>query len=212
MSQRLLKGRGRRGRTRVIRNVDVRQNKRLRRIEKRMRDTEEIMFDEFNISAVQMNATPVVLHITPDAQGDGVKSRMLLFEIHGVVKQDLASAIVDDYRMDLVLDKTPNKLAQLPLNTYGSATPTTETLLNPGFFKRFRILKTWRGYLSSSEGSNTFRKFDAKMKLRLVVETATDGDFAFNQIIRNNLSLIRWTTATAAQPTITFSSRLSFTE
>ncbi len=203
---------GRRRGVRPVKRIDVQQDRRLNKIEKKIRDSQEAMSLPFAIVSGVMNATPQVVHIDPATTPDGLKSKMLMFEIHGVIKQDLASAIIDDYRMDLVLDKTPNKLAQLPVTTYGSATPTIETLTNQSQRKRFRIIRSWRGYLSSSEGSNSFRKFDAKIRLGMIVETSADGNFTATNLLKNNLSLIRWTTATANQPIITFSSSILFGE
>lgn len=188
-------------------NIDVQQNRRLGRIEKKIRDSTEQIENSFSLASAAMNATPVVLHMVP-AGAEGLKAKLLSFEIHGVVKQDLTSAIIDDYRVDLVLDRHPNKIAETATIIYGSATPSNEEYVRINEGKRFKILRSWRGYLSSSEGSMSFRKIDAKIKLNVIVESLTSDTFTATSIIKNNLSLLHWTTATANQPTFQHKIRL----
>ncbi len=187
-------------------------NRRVTKIERNLRAILDSIAVDFTQSSVALDATPTVTHITPGTGADGVKSKLLSFEIQGVIKQNLASAIIDDYRIDLVLDRQPNKVAITPLVFYGSATPTTERLLIVQQQKRFRIIKSWRGYLSSSEGSNSFRKFGGTFKLNLMCISTVDANFADTNLLKNNISLIFWTTASANQPLLTFRSRLMFIE
>ena len=84
--------------------------------------------------------------------GQDVKVKSV--HIRGVVKQNLASALIDDYRIDIVLDRFPGLAANTPLLVYGDATPANFALKNFQNRKRFKILRSIRGHLSSNEGSN----------------------------------------------------------
>ncbi len=187
--------------------------KRVGKIERRIRQSQELQLAQFDQTATALNATPTVTHINMASKPEGRKAKMLFYEIKGVFKQNLASAVIDNYRLDLVLDKNPNKLAQTPLNNYGSATPTVEVLRNIlNSEQRVRIIRSISGSLSSSEGSASFRHFHWRVKLGMVSVSSVDGNFTATNLLKNNISLIFWTTATANQPTIQFESILKFDE
>ncbi len=157
-----------------------------------------------------LNATPQITMINIAADTEGLRITAKSLQIRFVVKQNLASAIIDDYRVDVVLDRRPNKVEITPLLYLGDATPSIEAFKAFGEKSRYKILRTWSGYLSSSEGSNSFRKVNAFIKLNLVQEAVTQDSMAQSTIIKNAIYLVKWTTATANQPTFGGETRLVF--
>ncbi len=166
---------------------------------KKIHDTREMDNTDQDTGALTLNATPVVLYIIPSSANTGNKVSIKSFQLRGVVKQNLSSAIIDDYRIDLVLDRRPDKAAITPLLYLRSATPRIDAYKDFDEKERYRIIKTWSGYLSSSEGSNSFRKINYYTRLNYFAE----GDNGVSQttITKNALYIVFWTTASANQPT-----------
>ncbi len=153
------------------------------------------------LAVVALNATPTSLALLL-ADLQGFKMQMLSVQVRGVIKQNLASAIIDDYRMDIVLDRRPDGGTITPALVYGSATPKIYAFKHFGNKTRFKILRSIRGYLSSSEGSNSFRVINEYVKLNLSYESKSRDSETEANSIKNMIYLIFWTTASANQPTI----------
>ncbi len=155
-----------------------------------------------------LNATPVIDHITESIVGDGSSVTLKSFRIRGVIKQNLTSAIVDDYRMDIVMDRRSAGVEITPLLYLGLVTPDVDVFKLFDSKERYKILRTIRGHLSSSEGSNSFREIDEYVKLNVVATTKLDGNWTQANILTNAIYVVFWTTATANQPTIQFTSQI----
>ncbi len=80
-----------------------------------------------SVASIAMNATPVVKNIAHSfATTMGNKWKLFSLRVTGTIKQNLASALIDDYRFDVVLDRMPAGVAITPLLVYGAATPKWE--------------------------------------------------------------------------------------
>ena len=66
---------------------------------------EFINIDSVVTADTAMNATPQVVYLTESLQVSGLRAPLTSIQIRAVVKQNLTSALVDDYRVDLVLDR-----------------------------------------------------------------------------------------------------------
>ena len=172
---------------------------------RKIADTREISVSPTTLGSTVMSSTPQILYLQP-AGTDGSKVKVTSFQIKGVIKQDLASAIIDDYRVDLVLDRYPAKLILTAISYLDATNPTILDFKTFAAKERFKILKTWSGYLSSSEGSNSFRKFNDYIRINHFSEG--DDSFDQDQVTKNALYLVRWTTASANQPLAQFKARL----
>ncbi len=170
----------------------------------------DLDFVNDNDATQALNATPTVLLIFASMEMSGFNLTLKSFQVRGVIKQNLASAIIDDYRVDLVLDRAPAGVAITPLLYLDSATPTITAFKSFGSKGRYRILKTWSGYLSSSEGSHSFRKVNSYIRLNFKVETKAENAYTQANLIKNALYLVRWTTATANQPTVAMDMRIVY--
>lgn len=187
------------------------------RIAKRNRKTlsrkKDIISGLINDVTSVMSSTPTVVDVTL-AVSSGANTRtgfnvfMKVLRIRGLVKQNLTSALADDYRIDVVLDRFPEEALTTPLEVYGSATPSTIRQVIFGERKRFKILKSWRGLLEPQ--NNIGRHISADIKLNLKLETDTDAVFGFGSLTKNMIVIFFWTTATANQPTFLRNFRIEF--
>ncbi len=151
-----------------------------------------------------LNATPVVLFLAMG--GTGYNVQMVSCHVKGWIRQNLASVITDDYRMDLVLDREPNKTALTPTLYLASATPTIHRMKVFKDRQRFKILKTWSGHFN--ENVNVSRKIEGFFPLNLKVKSNTADTFGQAQVLNNALYLVYWTTASANQPTFSHIARV----
>ncbi len=158
----------------------------------------------FNAVAITgtLNATPALTELPLVQDQDGFKLTAKSIRVKGWIKRTLASALIDDYRFDVVLDRMPHKALPLPLELYGSATPTINVFKKSGAQERFKILRSVSGLFSPN--INDAIQFDLYIKLNLIQKTDTIGDFGIDELLTNGLSCIYWTTAAANQPTFSF--------
>lgn len=163
-------------------------------------------------SDVALSSTPTVLLLIANMGMSGNKTTLKSVQVRAVVKQNLTSALIDDYRVDLVIDRAPAGVAITPLLYLGDATPNITAYKDFDGKGRYKILKTWSGYLSSSEGSNSFRKINSYVRLNLKSETNQFDQYAQGNLIKNALYLVRWTTASANQPTFKGDIRVVFAD
>ncbi len=113
----------------------------------------------------------------------------------------MTSAINDEWRVDLILDRLPGGVLATALELYAeTTTPEIYAYKNFNNKTRFKILRSWRGIFN--EATKTAEYLDAYIKLNLFTETDTEDSFGtIGTMIKNTLLLVRWTTATANQPT-----------
>ncbi len=146
------------------------------------------------------NATPIVDYI---GQLNGIadfKARIRSVRVKGTIKRDVASALIDDWRVDLVLDRLPDGAEVTPLELYGDATPAIGAFKNPNFKSRFRILRSEFGAFDESGNGNASHMIDWYVKLNIMSETIATGSWAIASVLKNAIFLVYWTTATANQP------------
>ncbi len=152
-----------------------------------------------SVAKAAMNATPVITLIGI-INREGHRVTLKSVQLQGLVLQNLTSALVDEYRVDLVLDRMPQGALATATDIYGAANPEIYDFKNFGNKSRFRILRTFRGLLfEAAIGPGQF--LDAYVKLNLVQETDTVNNFTIGALLKNAVYVVFWTTATANQPT-----------
>ncbi len=152
------------------------------------------------------NATPIVDLIT--GAGDGLKTMLKSAQVKGTVKRNASSALIDDWRIDLVLDREPNGTEITPLELYGTATPTIGAFKNIIFKRRFKILRTEMGHFDEGGTGNGGHEINWYIRLNLMAETKTTNSWSQANIQKNAIYLVYWTTASANQPIPALQSRL----
>ncbi len=177
---------------------------------KTIREQVDLKVTDLVVTEIALAATPAAATYIVGNSVDGNKVKVKSIQIKGVVKQNLTSALIDDYRLDLVMDRMPNKTIITPLLYLGDATPTVLAYKDFGSKGRYRIIKTWSGYLSSPEGSNSFRKINYFKSLNIMQTSETANTMSQASIIRNAFYLVMWTTASANQPTFEGNIRMVF--
>lgn len=172
--------------------------------DKAVKGLTEFKANNINLGATALNATPAVSYLEP--LGNGFDTQIVSVYVKGVIKQNLTSTIIDDYRLDLVLDREPNKVAITPLLYLQSATPA---VYNHKVFEdrsRYKIIKSWSGYFKKDD--SVARKLDGFYSINLKAKNDTVDDFGQTHILNNALYLVYWTTAASNQPTIEFKTRI----
>lgn len=152
------------------------------------------------------NATPVV-DLIP-ATGDGLKTRITSASVKGTIKRNVDSNLIDDWRVDLVLDRMPEGTEVTPLVLYGSATPPIGAFKNILYKERFKILRSEMGTFDESGNGKAGHIINWYVRLNLIAKSNTANSFTQAAIQNNAIYLIYWTTATANQPIPVFQSRL----
>lgn len=153
------------------------------------------------------NATPIVTLIS--AAGDGERTRITSAVVKGTIKRDVASLLIDDWRVDLVLDREPQGTALTPLLYLATATPGIGEIRNLIFKERFKILRTESGVFGESGNGVSGHVINWYVKLSLIARTKTANNWGQAEIQNNALYLVYWTTATANQPVPAFHRRLN---
>ncbi len=144
------------------------------------------------------NATPIVDFIAP--AGSGFKTKLSSVQVKGTIKRDVASALIDDWRVDLVLDREPKGIEVTPLLVYGTATPTIAEYKNFNLKQRFKLLRSVSGLFGEGGTGVSGMIINWYVNLNLIAETGTENSFAQNAMTKNAIYLIYWTSAAANQP------------
>ncbi len=164
---------------------------------KAIRREVEYVQNDLVFALAAMNATLLVTHI-PVAGPTGNKGEIKSIQLQGLVLQILASALNDEWRVDLVLDRQPNGVLPTATEIYGSATPQIYAYRDFDKRFRFKILRSFRGVFNESVMTSSV--IDTYVKLNLITEQDSTS-FAIGNMTKNTLVLVHWTTATANQPT-----------
>ncbi len=108
--------------------------------------------------------------------------------------------MIDDWRVDLVLDREPAGVAITPLLYLGSATPVIGAFKNHLFKKRYKILRSEFGHFDEGGTGVGGHEINWYVKLNLIAESKTASSFSNANIQKNALYLVYWTTASANHP------------
>ena len=147
-----------------------------------------------------MATIPIIVHIV-SATGTGFKQKLTSVQARGEIRQDTSSLLQDNYRVDLVLDREPNKVIPTAALIYGSATPAIASFKDFPLRKRFKLLRSMFGVFNEPVDSGAgVVTFDWYVKLNLITESDTATDFALNTTLKNAIFLVYWTTAVANKP------------
>ncbi len=173
---------------------------------KRLRSAMEVATSASVTSTDAFSSTPVVDYIP--ASGEDLKTRMTSVMVKGTIKRNASSALIDDWRVDFVLDREPNGTEITPLLYLGTATPVIGELRNLTYKERFKILRSEFG--SFDEGGNGVgsHAINWYVRLNLMAETKTVNSWTQTNIIKNAVYLVYWTTASANQPIPVLESRV----
>ncbi len=155
-----------------------------------------------------LNATALVQYFPYAGISGKHEQTIVSFEVHGIVRQNLASALIDDYRIDYILDRDPEGQDITAIELYLSATPLIDVYVDFDERKRFKVLRSFRGALSSNEGSNSFRRINFKVNLNMKAWNENEGSASIGSQSRVAIYMIHWTTASANQPTYQAQSRM----
>ncbi len=146
------------------------------------------------------NATPIVEFYV--AVGEGEKTLLKNITVRGLIKRNVASDLIDDYRVDLVLDRMPAGVKATVADIYGSANPELGDPPNNLQRLRYKILRTMMGAFGESGNGIAHRVINWNVRLNLVAQSKTANNFGQDQIQKNAVYLVYWTTAAANQPTM----------
>jgi len=162
------------------------------------RTYEVTKFNEVNL-AFTASAVPAITYLQPPV-ADG--ERQTIQHIRGRiwVRQNLTSALVDNYRIDLVLDRFPAGVVIDPASIYEDSTPRITALKSFDLRNRYKIVKSWMGAFEASSPVTRMITFFARSGL--VVENDGNTPSQAN-VAKNAYYLIFWTEATTNVPIIT---------
>lgn len=171
-----------------------------KRNRRELNEFNELLSIDVAISESSLQPTPTILYLGGAQNGvEGFSYTLKSVSLKGVIKH--VSAITDDYRIDLVIDRAPNKITLTPLEYLDNVAPTIWAFKSFGAKSRFRIIKTWSGHLDEVGGANNFIDINYYKRLNIKVDSDEADSFAPGQVIRNALYLVRWSTATTNFPT-----------
>ncbi len=179
-----------------------------KKVDKKQKQTTEYISSGAAVTAGTLNATPVVVHQTLNTSATGsfdgleciVKSCRILFHVKA------GSALPEYYRCDLVLDRKPTAgtiatVAQI----YKGAAAIPLDIANQNNRDRFKILRSFIGYVNTNDGGMAFHQHHRRLNLK--AETGSIGSYSQGNQIKNALLVVHWTGAAANQPTYTMQVR-----
>ncbi len=146
------------------------------------------------------NATPIVTFLIP--VGEGEKTQMTHVTLKGIIKRNVASDAIDDYRLDVVLDKAPAGVKATSALVYGSATPELGDPHNNLTRGRFKILRSMIGAFGESGNGIAHRVVNWRIPIKRIVVSKTANSFVQDAIMTNAVYVFYWTTSANNQPTI----------
>ncbi len=149
--------------------------------------------------AMTGTATPDITFLGP-VVGEDMKAKVKSVSVRGTINQNVASAVTDNWRVDLVLDKVPDGANVTPLELYGDATPRISAFKNFLYRSRFKILRSVFG--DFNEQGPLSAVINWYVKLNNTQETTSSGSFGVANLLKNALFLVIWTEATANFPII----------
>ncbi len=179
---------------------DQSQDRRIRKIERELSNEMFEGGEGTNVNNV-LSTTPIIRLLTgdPGASVEGFKYKLKSVRIRGWVKQNLASAVTDMVRVDLVLAKHLDGTIPTITDIYGAATPGINRFRDFDAKETYKILRT---YMFGFEGTtNVVETFDSYHKLNLIVKSDTDGSFGEADVYGNMVYIVAWTDAGANVPT-----------
>ncbi len=170
---------------------------------------------EINVGAqaqlnVTMSATPQYVYIVPI--GTGMKTKLKSVRVRGHIKQDPTSTLVDAYRIDLVLDRSPAKTEITALLYLGSAGPYYGHFQNKKQLSRYKILRTKMGVFDKGVEGRSIDTLDWYVPLNLIAESDTDGGYAQGNIVKNAIYIVYWSDSAANFPITRFNYRANTEE
>lgn len=141
---------------------------------------------------------------------DSGKSKIIGVRVSGFCSQDLTSTLLDDYRVDLVLDRLPDGvlLTAAKYTQSSDETPLFNELIKDDMTERFKILKSWKGHFN--ENTVVHREINWYKKLNLVADSNAAGNITQASQTKNALYFVCWTTAAANQPSYVLEARVYY--
>ncbi len=175
---------------------------------KKLSAVSEIISSGTGTAVTVFSSTPIIKFI--DTGGEGFKTLVKSVQVRGSIKQDPASTVVDDYRLDLVLDREPAGTVITPLLYLGSATPNIGEFKNHLYKRRYKILRSHTGGFDEAAEGRSIDFIDWYVKLNLIAETKSEGSYSQSNIQKNALYLVYWTKSAANQPVPSISYKINY--
>ncbi len=171
---------------------------------RKINDKYEIVMNSVRTITTAFNAAPIITYLSDGGAsfGSGQRIKITSVRVKAIIRHNLASDLLDDYRVDLVLDRTPNRANVTALDLYGSATPSIVTYKDRNVLRRFKILRSQFGVVNDVAGGPGSATIDWYVKLNVFTVTENDDSWAIADVTKNALFLVYWTTASANQPTM----------
>ncbi len=145
-----------------------------------------------------LDPTPIVTYFIP--RGTGTRTRITSVQVKGLIKRNVASALIDDWRVDLVLDREPAKTILSPLLCYTDATPSIGAFKNFLYKDRFKILRTQSGMFGEGGTGVSGVMINWYVKLNLICSTEVPDNYQQGAVLKNAIYLVYWTTSVANHP------------
>jgi len=143
--------------------------------------------------------TPDILFLSP-ANTDGDRQTINEIELKCFIEHNASNTGIVNWRLDLVLDRSPAKTILSLADLYETANPEPSALLTFNDRERYKLCKSYYGYFQNS--IMTCRHIHFKYKSGLVSE-ADGGTYSQSKIQKNAYYLVYWTDVASNVPVIT---------
>ena len=170
------------------------------KIAKAGRQMESLSYSEDSLAMTASNA-PALLYIQPPTT-EGSKQTISYIEGRIFVRRNLTSAVIDTWRVDLVLDRQPAGVVLNYADLYNSdATPRPTALMDYDAQSRYKFVKSWSGAFGPQD--NQFKMINFKVRSGLKVEA--DSRIPYQDSVNKNAYYLVWfTNAATNMPLITY--------
>lgn len=151
-------------------------------------------------SPFQASNVPAIKYLQPP---DATSFRQTILKMIAriYVEQDVNSTVIDDFRIDIVLDRAPTGLPLSIENVYNTVTPRITHDIKQNDRDRYKLVKSFTG--GFGKGGATSRAFSFKVRSGLRVE-CTSNVPSQAAVQKNAYYIVYWTSSTVNTPKITY--------
>jgi len=167
-------------------------------------DCLEVQMATASTISTALDTTPALTYLAP--AGTGLKTRLTSVQLRGTIKKNVSSTANDGYRIDIVVDRHPDKSVLTSLLYYGTDTPKIGQYKNFNLKKRYKVLRTYAGVLGVDDQQGLY--IDTYIKLNLINETAIANTWTNLNQMRNAVYVIYYTDVSNNHPIIELQARL----
>jgi len=149
-----------------------------------------------------INTDPVGIRYIQPANGKTQVSKIVSISGKMQILSDLTTVLHDPWRVDLVLDRQPNKTTIDPTDVYNLAYGYTTALRNYDNSDRYKIVKSWGNVLTPDVISS--RTINFKISSGLMVDGSEAGLYGIADLTKNAYYLLFRSDSTADPPLFTY--------